>query len=195
MALARRDGKPGFLRPGCRGGRVQSYFDLLMLWGPLMLKGALVTLLVAILSFGLGFTLGVLGASAKLYGGIVLRTLMNDYTSIMRAVPELVLLLLLYFAFSDLMNFFLGKIGIGPININGVVAGVSVLGIVQGAYSTEVIRGAIQAIPYGQLEAAAAYGMSPWQRRWSCPSTLRASRQISRLCGQSLLSEHCNICP
>ncbi|CAN0487675.1 unnamed protein product, partial [Phaeothamnion confervicola] len=51
-------------------------------------------------------------------------------------------------------------VGYGPVDINGTLAAIGVLGFVQGAYSTEVIRGAIQAIPMGQIEAARAYGMS-----------------------------------
>jgi polar amino acid transport system permease protein len=78
----------------------------------------------------------------------------------MRAVPELVLILLLYFAGTDLINRLLEVFGYQRIDINGLVAGICVLGIVQGAYSTEVIRGANLAIPQGQIEAARAYGMS-----------------------------------
>ena len=53
--------------------------------------------------------------------------------------------------------------GYGPVNVNGTLAAILVLGFVQGAYSTEILRGAIQAIPTGQIEAAKAYGMSPFQ--------------------------------
>ncbi|MDQ2632221.1 MAG: ABC transporter permease subunit, partial [Pseudomonadota bacterium] len=78
---------------------------------------------------------------------------------IVRAVPELVLILILYFAGTDLINRLLEALGYQRIDINGLVAGICVLGVVQGAYSTEVIRGAILAIPQGQIEAARAYGM------------------------------------
>jgi len=64
--------------------------------------------------------------------------------------------------------------GYGPVRINGFVAAVAVLGVVQGAYSTEVLRGAIKAIPVGQIEAAKAYGMSPFLmfRRITLPAML-----------------------
>jgi len=55
----------------------------------------------------------------------------------------------------------LTALGMSAVAINGFVAAVCVLGLVQGAYSTEVLRAAIQAIPIGQIEAARAYGMSP----------------------------------
>jgi polar amino acid transport system permease protein len=54
-------------------------------------------------------------------------------------------------------------VGYGPVEVNGTLAAILVLGFVQGAYSTEVLRGAIQAIPTGQIEAARAFGMSPLQ--------------------------------
>lgn len=92
----------------------------------------------------------------------------------MRAVPELVLILMLYFAGTDLINRLLEAFGYERIDINGLVAGICVLGIVQGAYSTEVIRGAILSIPQGQIEAARAYGMSSllMLRRVTLPAML-----------------------
>jgi polar amino acid transport system permease protein len=91
-----------------------------------------------------------------------------------RAIPELVLILLLYFAGTDLINRLLEALGYQRIDINGLVAGICVLGIVQGAYSTEVIRGAILDIPQGQIEAARAYGMSAglMLRRITLPAML-----------------------
>ena len=122
----------------------------------------------------LGLSIGICGAYAKLYGGAVLRDLFEVYTTIVRAVPELVLILMLYFAGTDLINQLLAAFGYPPTDINGVVVGIFVLGIVQGAYSTEVLRGAILAVPQGQIEAARAYGMSPGLllRRITLPAML-----------------------
>lgn len=129
---------------------------------------------IAVGAFGLGFLIGVGGAYGKLYGGPVLRDLLEVYTTVVRAVPELVWILLLYFAGTDLVNQLLVAFGHEPIDINGLAAGVCILGIVQGAYSTEVLRGAILAIPQGQIEAARAYGMSPglMLRRITLPAML-----------------------
>ena len=85
----------------------------------------------------------------------------NGYTTLYRAVPELLLILLLYYAGSDLLNLLMAAAGQPPVEVNGFLAGIVVLGIVQGAYSAEIIRGAIEAIPVGQIEAARAYGMKP----------------------------------
>jgi polar amino acid transport system permease protein len=118
--------------------------------------------------------IGTGGAYGKLYGGPVIRDLLEAYTTIMRAVPELVMILLLYYAGTDLVNRLLLGLGYSPIDISGLVAGIAVLSVVQGAYATEVLRGAILAVPQGQIEAARAYGMSPFQimRRITLPAML-----------------------
>jgi polar amino acid transport system permease protein len=85
-----------------------------------------------------------------------------------------VLILLLYYAGTDLINRVLEAFGQPRIDISGLVAGIAVLGFVQGAYATEVIRGAILSIPQGQIEAARAYGMPPLLllRRITLPAML-----------------------
>lgn len=103
-----------------------------------------------------------------------MRDLLEVYTTVVRAVPELVLILLLYFAGTDLINRVLELFGYAPVDINGLAAGIGVLAVVQGAYSTEVLRGAILSIPQGQIEAARAYGMPPGLllRRVTLPAML-----------------------
>lgn len=126
--------------------------------------GTLMTLVISVLSYLTGFVIGLLGAVGKLTAGAVVRGGFNLYTTTVRAIPELVLILLLFYAGQDAVNGLLTSVGLGPVKINGLLAGVLVLGFVQGAYQTEVIRAAIQAIPVGQIEAAKAYGMSPFLR-------------------------------
>ncbi|HTO31742.1 MAG TPA: ABC transporter permease [Pararhizobium sp.] len=130
-------------------------------WGGVLLNGLLNSIIIAAGGYAFGLALGIGGAVGKLYGGPITRDLMECYTTIVRAVPELVLILLLYYAGTDLLNHLLGFLGVGQVDISGLVAGIFVIGIVQGAYSTEVLRGAIKAVPAGQIEAARAYGMSP----------------------------------
>jgi polar amino acid transport system permease protein len=143
-------------------------------WGSRLLTGLIASIEIACGAFGLGFLIGIAGAYGKLYGGPVLRDLLEVYTTVVRAVPELVLILLLYFAGTDLVNRLLEAFGYAPVDINGLIAGIGVLGVVQGAYSTEVLRGAILAIPQGQIEAGRAYGMSPglMMRRITLPAML-----------------------
>ena len=85
-----------------------------------------------------------------LRGTPLVRDIAAIYTTIVRAVPELVLILLLYYAGTDMINRVLESLGYQRVAISGLVAGIVVLGFVQGAYATEVLRGAIKAIPQGK---------------------------------------------
>lgn len=140
----------------------------------MLLLGLAKSILIAVGAYGIGLLIGIGGAYGKLYGGPVTRDLMEVYTTIVRAVPELVLILLLYFAGTDLINRVLEAFGYQRIDVNGLVAGIGVLAVVQGAYATEVIRGAILSVPQGQIEAARAYGMPPvtMLRRVTLPAML-----------------------
>jgi len=130
-------------------------------WGGTLLRGLVNSIIIALGAFGVGLTIGTLGAYGKLYGGPITRDLLAVYTTVVRAVPELVLILMLYYAGTDAINRILTSFGYERVEINGLVAGIVVLGVVQGAYATEVLRGAILAVPPGQIEAAKAYGMPP----------------------------------
>ncbi|MCX7889048.1 MAG: ABC transporter permease [Rhodobacteraceae bacterium] len=128
-------------------------------WGGNLLRGLANSIQIAVGAYGLGLAIGTAGAYGKIYGGPVLRDLLEVYTTVVRAVPELILILILYFGLTDLVNQILVEMGRDRIQISGVIAGIAVLGVVQGAYSTEVLRGAILAVPHGQIEAARAMGM------------------------------------
>lgn len=143
-------------------------------WGGILLRGLVNSLQIAGGAFGMGLLIGLAGACGKLYGGPITRDLLAIYTTIVRAVPELVLILILYFVGTDLINQAAAMMGYGTVEISGVVAGIWVLGVVQGAYATEILRGAIQAIPPGQIEAARAYGMPPLKivRRVTVPAMM-----------------------
>ena len=143
-------------------------------WGGNLLGGLLNSLQIAFGAFGMGLVIGLFGAYGKLYGGPILRDLLAVYTTVIRAVPELVLILILYYLGSDLINKVSEAMGYGRVEISGVVAGIWVLGVVQGAYSIEVLRGAIKAVPPGQIEAARAFGMPPFMlmRRVTIPAMM-----------------------
>jgi polar amino acid transport system permease protein len=133
-------------------------------WGGALLRGAVVTVEIAALAYLVGLCLGALGASAKLAGGAILFWAAEAYTTLVRAVPELLLIILLFYAGSGAIAALLSSLGLGDVEVSGFAAAVGVLGVVQGAYQTEVIRGAVVAIPKGQIEAARAFGMSPLLR-------------------------------
>ena len=133
-------------------------------YGDDLFWGLMLTMRISLLAYALGICLGLCGAMGKLTGGKWLRYILEGYTTLVRAVPDLVLILLLFYAGTDGINRAITSIGFQPIEVNGLVAAIFVLGFVYGAYSTEVLRAAIQAVPVGQTEAAKAYGMSPLLR-------------------------------
>lgn len=113
-----------------------------------ILLGTSITLAVTAVALPLGLTLGVLFALFYLYGGRVLRTVMSVYSTVMRGIPPIVLLFILYFLMS------------GTINLSPFWAGSLSLGIISSAYQMEIFRGAFLAVGSGQMMAARAVGMS-----------------------------------
>ncbi|MBC7740451.1 MAG: ABC transporter permease subunit [Candidatus Saccharibacteria bacterium] len=128
-------------------------------WGDTLLLGLGNSITIALGAYALGFVIGIAGAFGKLYGGPVTRDLAAIYTTVVRAVPELVLILILYYAVPGALNEVLLALGQDRIILPQFITGVIVLAFVQGAYQTEVLRGSILAVPQGQIEAARAMGM------------------------------------
>ncbi|WP_397448071.1 ABC transporter permease [Pseudomonas sp. NA-150] len=141
-----------------------SAFELIGLgsqgWGHALLQGLGVTLQISAGSFVVGIVLGLLLACGKLSGSRALAVPMRIYTTLFRAVPELLMILILYYVGSMGLNAALDWAGFAPINVNGAWVAIVVLGMVQGAYASEIFRAAILAIPHGQIEAARAFGLS-----------------------------------
>jgi len=133
-------------------------------WGGTLLVGAVSTIAISAGAFLIGILLGTGGALGKLSGNRPLRLLLDLYTTAVRAIPELILIVGLYYAGMDGLNRLLATFRLPHIEVNGFVVAVAVLGFVQGAYMTEVLRGAILAIPAGEIEAAKAFGMGPQLR-------------------------------
>ena len=124
-------------------------------FGGQILTGAGLTLLVAALSLVFGVVIGGFGAAAKLSGSRPLRVLADAYTTFVRGVPELLILLLLYFGGTVLLTWIAGEY----VEVNGFGAGLFALSILCGAYTTEVLRAAILGVPKGQIEGARALGL------------------------------------
>lgn len=149
-------------------------------YGPALAEGAIVTIELALLSLLLALTLGLAGAAAKLSANPVARGAAITYTTLVRGVPDLVMMLLLFYggqvavnALSDLLydhygiDFF--------IQFEPFAAGVLTIGLIFGAYMTETFRGAFLAVESGQIEAARAYGFTRWHtfRRVMIPQMMR----------------------
>ena len=119
------------------------------------LEGAAVTLELAAGALALGLALGLLGAAAKLARPAWVRVPFTVLLNLLRGVPEFLILLIIYFEAARILG---DDLAPGPF-----AAGLSALGIVFGAYSSETFRGAFLAVPIGQVEAARAFGMTAFQ--------------------------------
>ena len=129
----------------------------------LLLSGTAVTLLVTLAVLPIGICLGLIGAAAKLSGDPVAVAYANIYTSVVRGLPELLVILVFFMGGQLAVNAIAEWVGYdGYVDFNPFIAGVLALSFMFGAYATEIFRGAILAIPKGQIEAARAFGMGGW---------------------------------
>ena len=134
---------------------------------PSLLQGAWVTISLALAAMAMALLLGLAGAFAKLSESGWARAVALAYTSVVRGVPDLVLMLLIFFG---------GQVGVNAlalalghedyIDIDPYLAGVLTIGFIFGGYLTEAFRGAFLAVPPGQREAGLAFGFSDWQIAW-----------------------------
>lgn len=128
----------------------------------LLLHGTLVTVQLALASLLIAILLGLMGVMAKRSHRYLLQQLSGAYTTLVRGVPDLVLMMLLFYGGQQALNS-LGEVTgwWDYLEINQFTAGVISIGFIFGAYMTETFRGAILAIPRGQIEAGIACGMTP----------------------------------
>lgn len=133
-------------------------------FGPLLLEGTWMTIKLSLLSLLVSIVLGLIGASAKLSGAAILRIPAQLYTTLIRGVPDLVLMLLIFYSLQTWLSQLTDAMEWDYIEIDAFTAGVVTLGFIYGAYFTETFRGAILSVPRGQVEAATAYGLSRSQR-------------------------------
>ncbi|MGB3290587.1 MAG: ABC transporter permease subunit [Burkholderiaceae bacterium] len=135
-------------------------------WGWTLLRGAAMTLLISVLGMALGIVIGIAGASIKTAGARLASLLVSGYTTVVRSIPELLIIYLLFFgsvqAAADLADALRWQDAMT--NWFPALVGILAIGLIAGSYSVEVFRGALKAIPPGQIEAAKAIGMAPWQR-------------------------------
>ena len=130
---------------------------------PLILKGMLLTIEMALLSLLIAIMLGMIGALAKLSKSRIARSAAGVYTTIIRGIPDLVLMTLIFFGGQILVNNIGEKLGWEYIDVNPFFAGVITIGFIFGAYMTESFRGGILAVSRGEIEAGYAFGMTPIQ--------------------------------
>jgi len=144
-------------------------------YAPLLLRGAVTTISLALASLVMATLLGGLGAMGKISGGGITRAIVFAYTTIVRGVPDLVLILLIYFGGQRLINIAGKTVGLDYVELSKFWAGVAAIGFIYGAYLTETFRGAYMTVPAGQREAAMSMGMRPFQvlRSVTLPQLIR----------------------
>ncbi len=135
-------------------------------YGWSLLEGAGLTLAVALLSLGIAAVLGLAAAVASLSASALLRGGALVYTTVIRGVPDLVMMLLVFYGGQMAVNALGERLGWDYVDIDPFVAGVLTIGFIFGAYMAEVLRGAFLAVPAGQKEAAIACGFTPAQVLW-----------------------------
>lgn len=138
--------------------------DWIASFGPFILGGAGITVVVSVLSIMLAVVLALLGALGRLSSNSVINGVASFYVSLVRGTPLLVQIYFIYFSLPAL-----------GIILPAIEAGVLALGFNYGAYMTEIFRAGIQAVPRGQREAAEALGMPEGlvQRRIVLPQATR----------------------
>jgi len=137
--------------------------ELIWEYRALLLAGTAVTIQLAAGSLFLSVVLGLIGATAKLAKNPISQRIAAGYTTLVRGVPDLVLMMLLFYGGQQIVNDLGGVTGLWDyVEINQLTAGTASIGFVFGAYMTETFRGAILAIPRGQIEAGISCGMMPF---------------------------------
>ena len=134
-------------------------------WGDELFRATLMTIAVSITAMLIGFGFAAIFTPLKLSKFKSLNLIANIYTTVIRGVPELLVIYLFFFGGSGAIMFVASMFGYNDyIEINAFVTGSFAIGIISGAYSTEVFRGAIQSIDKGQFEAAKVLGFSKFKQ-------------------------------
>jgi His/Glu/Gln/Arg/opine family amino acid ABC transporter permease subunit len=145
-------------------------------WGDELARGLGLTLAIAVLAYLLGLAFGFAAALGELSPRRRLARLFTGYDAAIRSLPELLVIFFLYFGGACLLGLILAPFGFsGFVEVSGFWSAVLALALVQGAYASEVFRGAILAVPRGLGEAAAALGLRPASvmRTITAPMALR----------------------
>ena len=145
-------------------------------WGDELFYATLMTLAVSITAMLIGFFFALIFTPLKLSKHKSLNIIGNFYTTVIRGVPELLVIYLFFFGGTGAVMYVASIFGYNEyIEINAFITGAFAIGIISGAYSTEVFRGAIQSIDKGQFEAANVLGLNKFGKflKIILPQTLR----------------------
>ena len=132
-------------------------------WGDELFYAFLMTIAVSIAAFAVGIILSTIFTPLKFSKSKILNFISNFYTTVIRGVPELLIIYLFFFGGSGAVMFVASIFGYNEyIEINAFITGSLAIGMISGAYSTEVFRGAIQSIEKGQFEACKVLGLKKY---------------------------------
>ena len=130
-------------------------------WGDELFFATLMTIAVSLTAMLIGFLFALIFTPLKLSKNIFFNFIANSYTTLIRGVPELLVIYLFFFGGTGAVMYVASIFGYNEyIEINAFITGAFAIGIISGAYSTEVFRGAVQSIDRGQFEAAKVLGLS-----------------------------------
>ncbi len=141
--------------------------DSLIEFSPFLMKGVWITIALSLTSVALAVVFGAIGATLKMSDSAHFRAIGTTYTTLIRGVPDLVLMLIIFFGGQVLLNSIGNSTGLwNRVNVNQFFAGSFSIGFIFGSYMAEAFRAAYLTIPKGQIDAAKAYGMRPsvWLR-------------------------------
>ena len=145
-------------------------------WGDELFIATLMTIAVSITAMIVGFFFALIFTPLKLSKNKLFNFIGNSYTTIIRGVPELLVIYLFFFGGTGAVMYVASIFGYNEyIEINAFLTGAFAIGIISGAYSTEVFRGALQSIDKGQFEASKTLGLSRFGQFFKIilPQTLR----------------------
>ena len=159
-------------------------------WGDELFYATLMTLAVSITAMLIGFFFALIFTPLKLSKHKTLNLIGNFYTTVIRGVPELLVIYLFFFGGSVAIMFVGSMFGYYEyIEINAFITGSFGIGIISGAYSTEVFRGAIQSIDKGQFEASKVLGIKKHIQFYKviCQTLLKFGIANLNICGKTTL--------
>ena len=132
-------------------------------WGDELFAAFLMTIAVSLTAMLIGILFSIIFTPLKLSNSKILNFISNFYTTVIRGVPELLVIYLFFFGGSGAIMFVASMFGYNEyIEINAFITGSFAIGVISGAYSTEVFRGAIQSIEKGQFEACKVLGLKKY---------------------------------
>jgi octopine/nopaline transport system permease protein len=130
-------------------------------WGDEIFFASLVTIALAVCSYALGLVLGLYIAMGKLYSNKIVKISLDGYTTVVRGIPELLVIYLLFFGGENIITQIASVFGYdGFINLPPFLIGVLAIGFISASYSAEVFRGSIKSVHKGQMEAGLSLCLS-----------------------------------